>query len=189
MDTDGTITHSIFSAYPNALSSSNFQRITSLGSIILTLASIQMPSSTPGPSRRIRSPPMSSPFPSSLPMRKLEIFLSSLISTPRCVLFPHTVRTGDSNHLFFLSINQCCSFSSMHPPSPINLGEAWTKSIYEAIRSSPQWENILFLITFDEHGVRKFNAPLPYIADLDSSGLSIYSTGFFWSRLSSCWRP
>ena len=51
------------------------------------------------------------------------------------------------------STNQCCSFDSMHPPSPINLGEAWTKSIYEAVRNSPQWKNTLFLITFDEHGV------------------------------------
>ena len=41
----------------------------------------------------------------------------------------------------------------MHPPSPINLGEAWTKEIYEAVRGSPQWNNTLFIITFDEHGV------------------------------------
>jgi phospholipase C len=41
----------------------------------------------------------------------------------------------------------------MHPPSPINLGEAWTKKIYEAVRGSPQWNNTLFIITFDEHGV------------------------------------
>jgi hypothetical protein len=55
--------------------------------------------------------------------------------------------------LFFFSTNQCCSFSSFHPPSPINLGEEWTKLIYEAVRGSPQWSNTLFLITFDEHGV------------------------------------
>lgn len=42
----------------------------------------------------------------------------------------------------------------MHPPSPINMGEAWTKSVYEALRNSPQWDGVLFLITFDEHGVR-----------------------------------
>jgi phospholipase C len=43
----------------------------------------------------------------------------------------------------------------MHPPSPINLGEAWTKEIYEAVRGSPQWKETLFIITFDEHGVCK----------------------------------
>lgn len=43
----------------------------------------------------------------------------------------------------------------MHPPSPVNMGEAWTKSVYEALRNSPQWDGVLFLITFDEHGVRR----------------------------------
>ncbi|KAF9233990.1 phosphoesterase [Melanogaster broomeanus] len=53
----------------------------------------------------------------------------------------------------FTYINpECCSYDSMHPPSPINMGEAWMKSLYEAVRSSPQWNNTLFLVTFDEHG-------------------------------------
>ncbi|KAG8219154.1 extracellular phospholipase C [Butyriboletus roseoflavus] len=47
---------------------------------------------------------------------------------------------------------ECCSYDSMHPPSPVNMGEAWTKSVYEALRSSPQWDGMLFLLTFDEHG-------------------------------------
>ncbi|KAF8552983.1 phosphoesterase-domain-containing protein [Imleria badia] len=47
---------------------------------------------------------------------------------------------------------ECCDYDSMHPPSPINMGEAWTKSVYEALRNSPQWDGVLFLITFDEHG-------------------------------------
>jgi len=47
---------------------------------------------------------------------------------------------------------ECCSFDSMHPPSPINLGEAWTKQIYQAVRGSPQWNHTLFIIVFDEHG-------------------------------------
>ncbi|KAG6375750.1 phosphoesterase family-domain-containing protein [Boletus reticuloceps] len=47
---------------------------------------------------------------------------------------------------------ECCIYDSMHPPSPVNMGEAWTKRVYEALRSSPQWDNILFLVTFDEHG-------------------------------------
>ena len=119
-----------------------------------------MPSSTPGPRPKWRPPPMSSPFPSSLAMRKLERSLSSLILTLRCVFtnwcrssISMSVPRTDVLIIFFLSINQCCSFSSMHPPSPINLGEAWTKQIYEAVRGSPQWNNTLFIITFDEHGV------------------------------------
>ena len=68
-------------------------------------------------------------------------------------LSPMSLPCIDVLTISFLSINQCCSFSSMHPPSPINLGEAWTKQIYEAVRGSPQWNNTLFIITFDEHGV------------------------------------
>nr|ABG20595.1 PLC-A [Aspergillus clavatus] len=47
---------------------------------------------------------------------------------------------------------ECCSYMSFHPPSPINMGEGWIKSVYEALRSSPQWNETLFVLTFDEHG-------------------------------------
>ncbi|KAA8647794.1 hypothetical protein EYZ11_004708 [Aspergillus tanneri] len=47
---------------------------------------------------------------------------------------------------------ECCSYMSFHPPSPINMGEGFIKSIYEAVRSSPQWHETLFILTFDEHG-------------------------------------
>ncbi|KAJ3041267.1 hypothetical protein HDV00_009660 [Rhizophlyctis rosea] len=47
---------------------------------------------------------------------------------------------------------ECCSFDSFHPPSPIHVGEGFVKSVYEALRSSPQWEETLFVLTFDEHG-------------------------------------
>ena len=83
----------------------------------------------------------------------------------------------------FLWINQCCSFSSMHPPSPINLGEAWTKQIYEAVRGSPQWNNTLFIITFDEHGVCSKVSRIWLIPIHQSS------TGFFRPRPSTRWRP
>jgi phospholipase C len=47
---------------------------------------------------------------------------------------------------------ECCSYMSMHPPSPINMGENFVKSIYEAVRNSPQWNETLFILTWDEHG-------------------------------------
>lgn len=40
----------------------------------------------------------------------------------------------------------------MHPPSPISLGENFIKGIYEALTSSPQWNQTLFILTFDEGG-------------------------------------
>ncbi|KAJ5937315.1 hypothetical protein N7454_004970 [Penicillium verhagenii] len=47
---------------------------------------------------------------------------------------------------------ECCTYTSMHPPSPINMGENFIKSVYEAVRNSPQWNETLFILTWDEHG-------------------------------------
>ncbi|KAF9890550.1 hypothetical protein FE257_005681 [Aspergillus nanangensis] len=47
---------------------------------------------------------------------------------------------------------ECCQYTSFHPPSPINMGEAFVKRIYDALRASPQWKDTLFVLTFDEHG-------------------------------------
>ncbi|RAH79076.1 PLC-A [Aspergillus japonicus CBS 114.51] len=56
---------------------------------------------------------------------------------------------------------ECCSFTSFHPPSPVHLGEGFLKSIYEALRASPQWNETLFILTFDEHGGFADHVPPP----------------------------
>lgn len=56
---------------------------------------------------------------------------------------------------------ECCNYMSMHPPSPINMGENFVKGIYEAIRGSPQWNDTLFILTFDEHGGFADHVPPP----------------------------
>ncbi|KAL2126072.1 hypothetical protein VTI74DRAFT_1758 [Chaetomium olivicolor] len=62
----------------------------------------------------------------------------------------------------FTYINpECCSYQSFHPASPINEGEAFVKGIYEALRNSPQWQNTLFILTFDEHGGFADHVPPP----------------------------
>ncbi|QSZ30909.1 hypothetical protein DSL72_000467 [Monilinia vaccinii-corymbosi] len=62
----------------------------------------------------------------------------------------------------FTYINpECCSYQSYHPPSPISLGENFIKGIYEALRSSPQWNETLFILTFDEHGGFGDHVPPP----------------------------
>ncbi|KAK8037393.1 hypothetical protein PG991_000739 [Apiospora marii] len=62
----------------------------------------------------------------------------------------------------FTYINpECCSYQSYHPPSPINLGEQFIKGIYEAVRNSPQWDDTLFVLTFDEHGGFGDHVPPP----------------------------
>ncbi|KAG2177488.1 hypothetical protein INT44_007999 [Umbelopsis vinacea] len=53
----------------------------------------------------------------------------------------------------FTYINpECCSYQSMHPPSPISMGENFIKGLYEALRNGPQWNETLFIVTFDEGG-------------------------------------
>ena len=62
----------------------------------------------------------------------------------------------------FTYINpECCSYQSFHPPSPITLGENFIKGIYEAVRNSPQWDETLFILTFDEHGGFGDHVPPP----------------------------
>ncbi|KAL3478167.1 phosphoesterase family-domain-containing protein [Aspergillus californicus] len=56
---------------------------------------------------------------------------------------------------------ECCSYTSFHPPSPTDLSEGFVKSIYEAVRSSPQWNETLFILTFDEHGGFADHVPPP----------------------------
>ncbi|KAI8898929.1 phosphoesterase family-domain-containing protein [Globomyces pollinis-pini] len=39
-----------------------------------------------------------------------------------------------------------------HPPNNLNDGELFVKEVYESLRASPQWNQTLFMITYDEHG-------------------------------------
>lgn len=39
-----------------------------------------------------------------------------------------------------------------HPVASILEGERLIKNVYEAVRSSPIWNDTLLVITFDEHG-------------------------------------
>jgi phospholipase C len=53
------------------------------------------------------------------------------------------------------------SIESIHPPSPVSGGETFIKNIYEALRHSPQWQDTLFILTFDEHGGFGDHVPPP----------------------------
>lgn len=48
----------------------------------------------------------------------------------------------------------CCGVgtTSMHDSGLISDGEAFLKSIYDSLRNGPQWEETLFVLTFDETG-------------------------------------
>ena len=56
---------------------------------------------------------------------------------------------------------ECCTNQSFHPPGSATNGQIFVKSIYEALRASPQWEETLFILTFDEHGGFADHVPPP----------------------------
>ncbi|KAI3678489.1 hypothetical protein L6452_37784 [Arctium lappa] len=39
-----------------------------------------------------------------------------------------------------------------HPSHDVAVGQAFVKEVYEILRGSPQWDEMVFLITYDEHG-------------------------------------
>ncbi|KAJ5473590.1 Phosphoesterase [Penicillium sp. IBT 31633x] len=57
----------------------------------------------------------------------------------------------------------CCGVgtNSMHPTGLVSEGEALVKNVYDALRSSPQWEETLFILTFDETGGFHDHVPPP----------------------------
>jgi phospholipase C len=56
-----------------------------------------------------------------------------------------------------------------HPPSDVKAGQALVLEIYEALAKSPQWEDTVLVIVYDEHGGFYDHVAPPPIAD-DGSG-------------------
>lgn len=48
-----------------------------------------------------------------------------------------------------------------HPAHDVSEGQKFVKKVYEALRSSPQWNEMLFLIIYDEHGGFYDHVPPP----------------------------
>ncbi|KAH9618230.1 hypothetical protein KSS87_016174 [Heliosperma pusillum] len=48
-----------------------------------------------------------------------------------------------------------------HPSHDVSTGQRFIKEVYEALRSSPQWNEMLFIITYDEHGGFFDHVPTP----------------------------
>lgn len=48
-----------------------------------------------------------------------------------------------------------------HPSKDVGEGQKFVKEVYEVLRSSPQWNEMLFIITYDEHGGFYDHVPTP----------------------------
>ncbi|KAJ5730300.1 uncharacterized protein N7483_004808 [Penicillium malachiteum] len=57
----------------------------------------------------------------------------------------------------------CCGqgTNSMHPTGLISDGEAFIKEVYDSLRASPQWNDTLLILTFDETGGFHDHVPPP----------------------------
>lgn len=64
-----------------------------------------------------------------------------------------------------------------HAPAWIGPAEHDLNELYKALRSSPQWKNMLFIITFDEHGgTWDHEPPTPTIEPDDNTGRFDFKT-------------
>jgi phospholipase C len=52
-----------------------------------------------------------------------------------------------------------------HPYGDIRQGEAFIAKVYTALGHSPQWDRMVFVLTFDEHGGFYDHVPPPVVAD------------------------
>jgi phospholipase C len=52
-----------------------------------------------------------------------------------------------------------------HPPSDIRAGQAFVLELYEALRRSPNWNDTVLVITYDEHGGFYDHQPPPTVDD------------------------
>ncbi|KAJ5329286.1 hypothetical protein N7452_009676 [Penicillium brevicompactum] len=64
----------------------------------------------------------------------------------------------------------CCGVgtNSMHPTGLVSEGETLIKNVYDALRASPQWNETLFILTFDETGGFHDHVPPPQAARPDN---------------------
>lgn len=53
---------------------------------------------------------------------------------------------------FFRSLFQGKPATDQHPPHDVNHGEQLIADVYKMVRTSPNWEKSLLIITYDEHG-------------------------------------
>lgn len=80
-------------------------------------------------------------------------------------------------------VEPCMLFGDLqdyHPPTDIRAAETFLASIYNAVRTSPQWEEAALVVLFDEHGGCYDHVPPP--ASISPDGI-VEQEGFTFDRL------
>jgi len=73
--------------------------------------------------------------------------------------------------------------NDQHPAHAVNEGERLMKTIYEALRASPAWNDSLLMITYDEHGGFYDHFPTPLHDIPNPDGLISLKPAFNFTRL------
>ncbi|XP_078182489.1 non-specific phospholipase C3-like [Carex rostrata] len=131
------------------------------------------------------------------------IYFQSLPST----LFYRNLRKlkyVDNFHLFDLSFKEHCKKGKLpnyvvieqryydlhvvaanddHPSHDVSEGQNFVKGVYEALRSSPQWDEMLFIITYDEHGGFYDHVPTPVVGVPSPDDIVGNNFNFMFNRL------
>eukprot|EP00911_Craspedida_sp_UC1_P002499 UC1_evm1s1858 len=123
-----------------------------------------------------------------------ELFLKSLSTSPENIKsldhFYEDARTGNLPSYAWINpragMNRTTGLGSndQHPDHDVALGERFYKSVYEALRASPAWNETLFIVTFDEHGGFYDHVPPPQGVPAPGDNETSYpDTGFNFDRL------
>lgn len=65
-----------------------------------------------------------------------------------------------------------------HPPTNVYPGESFLAQVFQALRQSRQWDQMLFVVTFDEHGGTYDHVPPPWGAINPDGIIGEYGFGF-----------
>jgi phospholipase C len=100
-----------------------------------------------------------------------ELFLETLAHNPDKIQLTeqlyHDARNGKLPNFAFVNPRAGVNFTTgqgsndHHPDHDVALGEAFYKDLYEALRAGPQWNDTLFIVTYDEHGGFYDHHPTP----------------------------
>lgn len=69
-----------------------------------------------------------------------------------------------------------------HPPHDVAAGEQFLYAIWQAVNTSKAWNNMLLIITFDEHGGTYDHVMPPWNAAIPDSASDPGDSGFFFNR-------
>jgi phospholipase C len=92
--------------------------------------------------------------------------------------FKTAAQAGTLPAFTFLEPSWSSTGNSQHPNYDVALGEQLIHDVYEALRTSPGWNQTLFVLTYDEHGGCYDHVSPPWGATAPDNTIGEFSFGF-----------